>query len=107
MKAFLYSFSSIVTVSGLLKFIVQEQQHKMSINERMKHIFFIFKPPFLISLYHNFVNISTALPKRAAGLHAMLANEGYVVTLVFSKLPIGINQISFFVHIPRVCKQIK
>ena len=59
MKAFLYSFSSIVTVSGLLKFIVQEQQHKMSINERMKHIFFIFKPPFLISLYHKFVNIST------------------------------------------------
>ena len=40
MKAFLYSFYSIVTVSGLLKFIVQEQQHKMSINERMKYIFF-------------------------------------------------------------------
>ena len=89
MKAFLYSFSSIVTVSGLLKFIVQEQQHKMSINERMIHIFFMFKPPFLASLYHKAVRILTvsqailkgslregaALYRYLPGCGAVLANE--------------------------------
>ena len=44
---------------------------------------------------------------RSFGLPRHACKRIYVVTLVFSKLPIGINQISFFVHIPRVCKQIK
>jgi len=49
---------------------------------------------------------SCTLPlSSGALLHA--CKRIYVVILVFSKLPIGINQISFFVHNPRVCKQIK